>query len=883
MEFERVAVAGKPPPDSAYVIFQDNQGFIWFGADDGLYRYDGQTFEKFVLEADDPVAPASNLVNSIRPSRSGDLWVAFERRGLARYDRETGKLLRSEPVINSQPALTTRLVSVALEDRQGNLWVGTWDQGLFRLAAGERRCDHFPLASPRQAVRGEYGISVLFEDRRGGIWVGTWADGLFHFTSGSEIPVHYRNVTGDRTSLSNDSITAVTEDQDGIIWIGTGGGGVNRLVSTPSGVSFFRYLKEPNNPNSLSNNDVRCLCFDRQGSLWIGTFGGGLNVLDVRKNQFNHYLTNRENVQSLSSNMVAAIIQDRSGLIWIGTWDGGLNTIDPRKTKFTLIQNDPENPDSLSINEIRAIYEDSAGTLWIGTWGGGLNRWERSTKKFSHFLPDADESPSLRNNAVTAICEDHRGVFWVATATGKLCRFDRRTGRFNIQQWNKPCTESNYISFIHEDRSGSLWIGTSNCGLIKLDTLRKSSANFRHQPSDLFTLPDDAIVHIYQDPSGLIWIATLKGLIRFDPVSEKFVPWDHAAAVPAELKKELVYFFKEDRSSAKLWIGAVSGLYVYSLSSKTFSNVSRTFNLPPMTVCGIEQDDQGNLWLASYNGLMRFDLAQKKFKMYTVLDGLQGNIFRPRANFRSRDGEMFFGGYNGLNRFRPEQMQDNPFVPPMVLTAVIDRSGPVNLGTDVSGLRELTISQSRLPVTLTFAALCFTDPARNQYAYQLEKRDREWRYLGNRHQVTLDHLKIGNDRLRLRGSNADGVWNEPGIVINLIVTRPFWKNGWFLAGLSLLFLAALFFVIQRWIVKRHPALTRPVAPEVLASFCSRYDISKREQEIIELVIRGKSNQQIEGILFISLRTVKNHLYNIYQKAGIKSRLQLLYKIQRWQA
>ena len=865
--------------DSIYAICQDERGFIWLGSEDGLLQYDGYTFTKHVGEADDPLIEASNWVREIFPAENGDFWVIFERNGLARFDSHSGKLKTKLPDPILDKVVERREISAILKDRNENLWLGTKERGLYRFDRRQKKISPVSLPRGRNSPPTLF-ISQLFLDHQGRVWIGTWGDGLYRIGNRPDRIDHFVYEPRNPASLSNNLISILTEDQDGTVWIGTAGGGLNRVIPGPSGrIDFKRYLKEPNNPNSLSHNDVRALCAVRSGQLWIGTDGGGVNLLDPRTGQFTHLVNQPGDPRSLGSSSVTCIFEDRSGLIWIGFWGSKLDLYNPRHIRFSHFQTNPDDLHGMSSNEIRSLLEDRSGTLWIGTWGGGLNRWDHARERFVHYLPDELERPLMTNNAITSLLEDRRGILWVATASGKLCRFNRQQRRFEtLFRLPQQTAPAQYVRTIIEDRTGRIWLGTLQNNLIKLDSRFQVERVFGPLAGDAASVD---INDICEAAGGLFWIGTDRGLICFDPATESLAAW--ATEPPAELKKGLVLFIKDDRETNSLWIGSASGLYQYSLTKKEFIPIGRQLGLPSWAYADFIRDPAGTVWLPTTNGLIRLDLRKRIFRVFTVNDGLLSNLCNLKASGIGRDGEIFIGHNNGLDRFRPEELQDNPFVPPVVLTGVADRSGPVRLETDVSELREFTLSQARLPVTLTFAALCFADPDRNQYAYKLENRDREWTLLGNHHQLSLDRLAVGRYRLRIKGSNADGNWNEQGIAFTLIVTRPFWKNGWFLAGLSLLFLAALFFAIQRWVVKRHPALTQPVSPEILASFCSRHDISKREQEIIELVIKGKSNQQIEEILFISLRTVKTHLYNIYQKVGIKNRLQLLYKIQRWQA
>ncbi len=857
-------------------VNQDQQGFLWLGTEDGLVRYDGYSFMGIGFESDDPAVRASRRVSSISVGADGDLWVAFSERGLARLNPVSGKLAPVPIVVEGETNPVGMSVTAVTEDRDGNLWLGTSGGGLFVRDAKSRSFTRAALAAPLGTAGRSLEVTALFQDLSGGMWVGTRQDGLFLLPGNGAPPLHYANIPGDKESLSHNSVTSLAGDADGNLWIGTAGGGLNRLVRKGTGVSFVRFLKEPKNPASLSHDDVRALRLDRSGALWIGTFGGGINVLDPGGKEFVRCLAAPKLAGGLSNNLVNDIFIDRSGVIWVGTWGSGLNKLNPWRAHFGLEQNDPDNPLSLGNNDIRCLVEDRSGTLWIGTGGGGLNSWKRTTGNFFRYLPDEAEPPSSGNNIVSAVHEDRRGRLWAATATGKLLLFDPSRGRFALRR-RLSCGQGGSPRIIFEDRSGNLWLAGSCSGLIKMNGDGDIQAAYRHDPGDAGSFTEATVYDIREDASGFLWLATGGGLIRFDPNGGKSLPWPAASAVPAELLQGQVYALAEEPAGNVFWIGSSQGLFSYSFADNRFAAFGRDLNLPPCEVAGIVSGEPDTLWLATNKGLVRVHPRTKKFKIFTVQDGLQADIFNVGAIVKGRNGGIFAGGPSGLNWFQPGEIRENPHVPSIVLTDV--RIGPGSLvrPRNYPRIQKLDLYVRDRPFTFYFSALDFADPAENRYSYHLQGKGLDRVFRNRDRALTLTRLNHGRYTLRATGANSDGVWNEEGFLLALRIVPPFWQTR-LVSLIIILMLSALALYIL-WMQRRVRRAKKAGIPENLDAILAKFAISRREAEVLRLLLAGKSNREIENDLHIAMATVKIHVHNIFRKMEVGDRLHLLLRIQ----
>jgi ligand-binding sensor domain-containing protein/signal transduction histidine kinase len=752
---------------TVYCTFQDNKGFLWFGTQDGLNKYDGYSFtvyrpdpsrnsiaagfvreiiegpdgelwiatmgagldrldpetERFThyqYDPEDPSSLAGNWVRTVYLDPQGPIWVGTNN-GLSRLDLDTEEMMRYGHDPRNPDSLSDPVVNAVLRDSQGVLWVGT-GAGLDRGDPIRQRFVHYKHdpADPGSLI-GKV-VQAIYEDRAGTLWVAT-DGGLNRFDREADRFVHYQHDPSDPTSLSNNSVQSILEDREGILWIGTNDG-LNWFDR--EGQKFTRYYHQIGDPSSLSDNWIWSIYQDREGVLWFGTYRAGLCKYDRFSDRFTLLQANPDDPNSLNSDKIWAIYQDRDGILWIGTGGGGLNRYDREAGLFSHYQHDPADPNSLGHDEVRAIMQDHEGMLWIGTDGAGVDRLDPQTGRFEHFRHDPDDSASLSHDAVRVIYEDRENALWVGTDGGGLNRFNRQTGgfdRFPDDSGNPARSPGLSIWTIAEDRQGTLWIGGAGVGLQKYSRALEAFTAYRREPNDIF-------LSIHEDRWGDLWAATYgNGLYRFDRKTASFTPYR-----------------VED-------------------------------GLPSNAVIGILEDDEGCLWLSTNNGVSRFDPQAGTFKNYDVSDGLQGNEFNGGAYFRGPDGEMWMGGTNGLSAFHPEAVrEDNPYAPPIVLTTLTRGGEPVVTDRTADSIDAFKLEWPDNYFEFEFAALSFSRPERNQYAYMLEGVDRDWVNAGNRRFGRYTSLPGGSYTLRIRGSNGDGVWNQEGMAIRVSVVPPFWQT-----------------------------------------------------------------------------------------------------------
>jgi signal transduction histidine kinase/ligand-binding sensor domain-containing protein len=767
ISFEHISIDRGLSQSSVNCILQDEKGFMWFGTQDGLNKYDAYGFTVYRPIPGDPNSLSHNYILSLHQDQEGDLWVGTNGGGLNRFERKTGRFVNYRYVAGDSHSLSADVVFSIYQDREGVLWIGTVG-GLDRY---ERDQDQFKSVN-------KYSVRAILEDREGTLWVGTDGGGLGKLNRTTGFLSYYRNDPRDPQSLGSNFVRVIYQDRAGTLWVGTDGGGLDRFdLSTEL---FSHYQHDPRLSYSLANNSVQSIYEDSEGTLWIGTNGGGLNILDRDTGRFTYLQHDLNSPHSLSNDFVGPVLEDRMGTLWVGTYGGGINKIDRSKKRFTHYAAMPGSPGGPSDNLVWAIYEDGAGILWIGS-NGGLDRFDRARDEWRHYQHSPDDPVSLSSNQVRAIHEDREGTLWVGTVEGYLDRFDRATERFSHYQirGGSPYTFGGFpIRSIYEDSGGALWVGSAGVGLQQFD---RSTRRFSHLP-----IPGGNDVRaIYQDRGGTLWIGTSNGLSGLDQQNGESVHHHHDAGAPDSLSSNFVLSIYQDRSGT-LWVGTFGGgLNRYDGAQEMFTHFREQDGLPNDVVYGILEDDRGYLWLSTNRGLSRFDPQTETFVNYDVSDGLQSNEFNAGAYFKSHSGEMFFGGINGFNAFFPDQIKENPYLPPIVLTALTQEGQDITAGRVVEDINKITLHWPKNLFEFEFASLNYSQSAKNQYAYLLEGFDNDWIYVGTKRFGRYTNLPGGTYALRVIGSNNDGIWNQEGAAVTVVAVPPFWETWWFRGAIIL--------------------------------------------------------------------------------------------------
>jgi signal transduction histidine kinase/ligand-binding sensor domain-containing protein/DNA-binding response OmpR family regulator len=793
VKFEHLTVADGLSQSVVLCILQDSQGFMWFGTEDGLNKYDGYKFTVYKHDPDNPNSLSHNYVWSIHQDQSGILWIATSN-GLNKFDLAHETFVYYQHDDKNPNSISHNDVRAIVEDNTGALWIGTHGGGLNNFDRKTEKFVHYQHDEKNKHSLSDnkiYWDGSLYVDSAGTLWIGTEQGGLNKFNRDTKTFVRYQHDANDPNSLSNNYINHIYEDSAGALWIATTEG-LNKFDRDSE--TFVRYL---------GDESINYLYQDRiSKTFWIGTDGSGLYQFNPKTETSTHYPYNANNPNGLNNNYIDTIYQDKAGTLWFGTWGGGLNKKLDETKKFQHYQHQENNPNSLSGNAVWGIYEDSQGLLWIGTEGAGLNQFDRQTGKFVHYQHDDNNPNSLISNNVYKILADPTGILWIDT-WGGLEKFDPKTETFVHYQHDdnkKNSLVHNNLNEIYQDKTGILWLGTFGYGLDKFEPKTETFVHYQHDKNNPNSLSDNQINRIYEDSEGVLWIGTVTGLDKFDRETETFVHYQHDEKNPNSLSSGQVYAIYED-SRGLFWIGtAGGGLNKFNRATGIFSHYREMDGgLPNDTINYILEDDQGHLWLSTNKGLSKFNPETQTFRNYDVEDGLQSNEFFSGSAYKSRTGELMFGGPNGFNIFDPKLIQDNLYIPPVLLTDFQIFNHPVSIGgdsplqQDISFTKQLKLSYKNSVFSFEFVALNYINPQKNQYAYKMEGVDKDWVYVdSSRRFVTYTNLDAGDYVFQVKGSNNDSIWNEKGTSLKITIIPPWWETMTFRTVFFLLIVLIVF-------------------------------------------------------------------------------------------
>ncbi|HRH66370.1 MAG TPA: two-component regulator propeller domain-containing protein [Bacteroidia bacterium] len=794
LRFGRISVDRGLSQSTVFCSYQDSQGFLWFGTDDGLNKYDGYTFEVYKFDPTDARTLSNNSIHAIFEDSKRNLWIGTDN-GLNLYNPKNGSFRRFQNIPNDPSSVSSNIISSIAEDKDSVVWIGT-NNGLNALDTKNFTFSATFSNKANISTLSSSIISSLLVDRSGTVWVGTASNGLNAFDPKTKKSTRYVHEPANKNSLSENEITTLSLDRSGNLWIGTVNGGIN--VLTIASRQFTHYTTE----NGLSSNSIFSIHEDQEGIFWIGTLGGGLDALDRSTGKIVNYKRDPRDMESLSNNKVWSIFEDNASTLWFTTSDG-ISYFNRTIGKF-ITHKVSEGDGGDANNSVFAVHEDRDGNIWVGVLGGGLNVFSRTEEKFVNDRFPALNNPILRFNNIFALEEDRNGVLWIGTSDG-LISYDRKSGtveQFRNNRSDKSSLSNNYVRCIKEDKSGNLWIGTHGGGLNAFNPTSKKFKVYRNIPADASSLSADVVLSVCEDKDGRIWAGTYGGgLNRLDPVTGKFNAYHYDPNDPKTISSNFIHSIFQDQGG-KLWVGTYGGgLNLLEPTTQTFRHYTENNGLPNNVVNGILSDGGGNLWISTNNGVCKI-LPGKQgssdvttTRSYNLQDGLQ-NKFNENACFIGNGGWIYFGGSNGLNAFHPDSIHDNTAIPPVVITRFYLFEKPARMDTLISSEHKLELNYKQNFFSFEFAALNYVLPEKNRYYIMMEGLDKEWIYRDNKRIAAYTNIDPGHYVFRVKACNNDGVWNNEGIAIEITIKPPFYRTWWF-TGLSALAITLLIFVYIR--------------------------------------------------------------------------------------
>ena len=780
------------------VIFKDPRGFVWFGTNSGVSRYDGYSFQVFRHADSDSTSLMDDLVMGIFQGPEDKLFITTANGVINVYDPVTNAFIPNRSAyLRVRNVLPIGLLNI-LHDKADRYYFIYADSGIYRYDPGHGAVCLY--AGTRGAGDASLSIADAGLDHAGGIWlsynnrmlerfdigkraISMRTDILQH--NGQPIPYGYQLYV-DRA----DRLWLYAKDNLSGLWGYDPHSGGLRHFSRDSGSV------------SLSSNNVSDLVQDDKGQLWVATDKGGLDIIDVGKGTLRNLRQSDED-RSLADNTLTALYIDDIGTVWVGTLKNGVCYYQQNMLRFPLYRRQPGLPESLPYDDVNSFAEDGKGNIWIGTDGGGLIYFDRRANRFKQYRHDAGNPNSLCSDAVVSLLVDHRGMLWIGTYQGGLDRYDGRNFIHYKHKDNDPASlADNRIYSLREDGPDHLWVGTMAGGLDRLD---EAGGKFYHNNLEKpHSIHSNYVSALAEDSSGNFWIGTASGISLLSRNTGHYV---YYTAENSRLSDNVVFSFTCDHAG-NMWVATRYGLNVMAPGKDTFQSFGTRDGLPGGMIMSVLEDKHHQLWVSTSAGLSRISVSRDgdalkiKCLNFDELDGLQGREFNVNAALRTGDGELLFGGPKGFNIFKPESIRLNEHIPPVVLTGLHLFNKEVPLPASIGRDGGLVLSYDENNFTLEFAALSYINARKDRYAYRLDGFDKDWMTTdGRNRRAAYTNIDPGEYFFRVRASNSDGIWNDKGFTVRIIVRPPFWKTtmAYVLYALAVL---SLLYIGHRQIIRR---------------------------------------------------------------------------------
>ncbi|MCM4150339.1 hybrid sensor histidine kinase/response regulator [Arenibacter sp. N53] len=793
LKFENLNTIDGLSSSTCTAIFQDSDGFMWFGTIDGLNKYDGYGFEIYRSILNDSTSISNNRINAIVEDKFGNLWVGTSN-GLNFLDKNTNRFHRinlyGEQTLSKSPR---KIINNLLYDSANNkLWIAT-NNGVIKIDLQDNPSDNQKLdisnyynEAANSNSLDNNGVNFILKDSKSALWFVTNGQYLNRYDPDKDnfnrvhinVSVPYelnhlpKNVYIDSNddfwignNLSNiilwtrndnkftplslvDGDIPIRDfhlDKNGTVWVSTDGHGLF-LFNREEKKAVQNILNDPFDPFSIPNDKPSVIYEDESGILWIGSYDKGVSKLDPLKYFFGHYYYQPNNPNGLNEKIVQSVLEDSKERIWISAYNGGLNLFDEENISYKHFSHDPKNPNSLSSNKILYTYESSSGHIWICTLDGGVNKFDPELKTFKRFVHNPANSYSIGESSVWTGVEDDKNRLWFGLRTEGLSLFDQNTGRFKNYKntiQNDNGLASNFVFFLYIDSKNRLLIGTSlGLNYLELNKLEEF-------------VPEQ---------------------IQFQQIKEN------------GLEGNGINYIKEDHLG-NIWLGTDNGIFKLDSNLKVIRSYTTKNELPNNLVVGIKEDNNHNLWVTTKSGLSLLNPITHQFRNFNVHDGLQGPEYQSKSIEKTKDGRIIIGGINGFNIFDPNnfELDSVPKLRPNITSFKLNNSkinpndsvnGRILLNKPINEIQNLLLKHDENYISFEFVALHYENPELVQYAYKMHGLDDNFIDAGNNRVVNLSNLKPGNYIFEVKAT-LDGQWSDASSSrIDIKILPPFWKTWW---------------------------------------------------------------------------------------------------------
>lgn len=807
MRFEHYnLVEGRTGIGATRSIVQDNEGFMWFGGDNGLARYDGHNLKAYLNDPSDDSSISSTSIRKMMVDHRGVLWIAT-RFGINAYVPSSDNFEQFENEEGFGQLKGKDIISV-MEGESNELYVVS-DSDV--LVFSENRKSYRPLISDEAILSNlaDYAITSMLIDNNGFVWLGTQGWGLLRIDSKTQETMRIVHNESDPDSISHDDIRSLAQDQSGIIWVGTNGGGLNLL--RPNGDVVRKHF-DGKNGSEDEGKIIWDLLYDSKGIMWISVIDVGIALYDSGKEAFEFLKYSDFDPKSISSKVVPVIYEDSSSDIWLGTFPSGVDFWNRSSSSITAYYNVADDETSISHSMVISINEDIDGELWVGTQDG-LNLFSRKTKTFKRFGHEKNNEFSLKANSVIDIESDRFGNLWIGTWSGGIHRFEKKSEKFYRYLPNSKSHGNITSAFIRDilfDSAGRLWVATETGGLNLYDYKTDSFKRVETVSSNKLKRDSEYNWSIYEENDGTIWLCSDEHLEVLEPGENTFKIYsEHESSLSTDVL--VVEIFVD--SNNMLWLTTKDvGIIRYDRSTGIAVQIMMNDGLPSNNILSIIEDEEGYIWLSTLNGIAKVSPETLVIENFNESNGVVGMQFTGGV-FKDKEGKIHLASTEGLNIFQPTEMEHNDTSSRVVLTdfKIFNKSVPLTdrlspLQTHINHTQSLKLENRHSLFTIEFSALSFRSSHKNKYSYMLENFDDDWIELNDGNSASYVNLPAGDYRFKLKGANADGVWSERNEILGITINPPFWATWWaycfYLSVVSLIVYLACLLYLRRLAFQR---------------------------------------------------------------------------------
>ncbi|MES2321417.1 MAG: diguanylate cyclase [Pseudomonadota bacterium] len=797
---------------SILALMQDRQGFIWIGTHSGgLYRYNGYQAVKYTSSSSEPGSLPHDRVSTLYEDAKGVIWVGTQN-GLARYNPKTNDFTRFAPPPGPS---AQRIVKQIISDGKDGLWLATWG-GLqhFDPARGNFTVYLNDPKDPDSLASND--INAVSMDDRGGLWAATWPGGLDYLKPGAKAFEHFKVDTAGAPNPKLNIVRSLHFARDRTLWIGTETGIVT--WNTAEDWESRRRIESP-------ATRVNYLYGDRNDTVWAGTLAAGLLRWDKGASKPEHYVHRANDSNSLPSDYIRAVMHDRSGMLWIGSFTDGISLVNLNSQGFQrYIPFDVEAHNLRPDNSLKNIEGAPDGRLWLSSNSGFSLFDPANGDVLKTYRADAGRPGALSNDIVYSLYQQPGGPLWVGTSAG-LNRLDGPDKPFKVFHFGS--VGADFINTIVPSANGKLWLGTGG-QVILYDPATDTWTNYFHNPADSNSRSVNSTTTMVEDRQGRVWMGSEwsgGGVDMLDLRSGRFTHLRHVPGKADALADDNVAALYQD-PQGRIWAGTAKGvnqIITGADGSIRFRSYAAKDSVGVVKILAMRSDKAGMLWLSTASGMLRLDPETGKASRYTSADGMTEG-FSVGASYAAPDGKLYFGGVKGMTGITPDIVRSMS-APPLVAVTDISvfnqslkhsASAPgVQLDGTVTKPTMLTLSVKESVFTIEFAALHFTDPGRNAYAYRLQGFDKDWVYTDANHRsATYTNLDPGTYSFLVKAANHHGLWNEEALSMTIKILPPWYKAWWFRLLVALFAIAGLTMAYQariRNLTRRQAQLEAMVA------------------------------------------------------------------------